>query len=85
MNILNLEPCILPFVSFDFGAEGRRDRHIEFFVESTETRAGRICVTLREPNAQQLTAFLVGLGFRVSGVIPHRRTLQDYFLKVLNE
>ncbi len=28
------EGAILPFVSFDFGAEGRRDRHAEFFVES---------------------------------------------------
>ena len=29
-----MDGTILPFVSFDFGAEGRRDRHIEFFVES---------------------------------------------------
>lgn len=28
------EGMILPFVSFDFGTNGRRDRHAEFFVES---------------------------------------------------
>ena len=33
--------AILPFVSFDFGAEGRRDRHLEeFFVESWNALAG---------------------------------------------
>jgi len=27
-------PEVLPFVSFDFGTDGRRDHHLEFFVES---------------------------------------------------
>ena len=57
----------------------------EDWVESATVGPGRVAVTLREPNAQRLTAFLVGLGYRVSGVIPRRRTLQDYFLKVLNQ
>ena len=57
----------------------------EEWVESATVGPGRVTVTLREPNAQRLTAFLVGLGYRVSGVIPRRRTLQDYFLKVLNQ
>ena len=57
----------------------------EEWVESAMVGPGRVAVTLREPNAQQLTAFLVTLGYRVSGVIPRRRTLQDYFLKVLNQ
>lgn len=57
----------------------------EEWVESATVGPGRVAVTLREPNAQRLTAFLVGLGYRVSGVIPRRRTLQDYFLKVLNQ
>ena len=57
----------------------------EDWVESATVGPGRVAVTLREPNAQQLTAFLVTLGYRVSGVIPRRRTLQDYFLKVLNQ
>jgi len=57
----------------------------EEWVESATLGPGRVAVNLREPNAQRLTAFLVGLGYRVSGVIPRRRTLQDYFLKVLNQ
>ena len=57
----------------------------EEWVESATVGPGRVAVTLREPNAQRLTAFLVGLGYRVSGVIPRQRTLQDYFLKVLNQ
>lgn len=57
----------------------------EEWVESAMVGPGRVAVTLREPNAQQLTAFLVTLGYRVTGVIPRRRTLQDYFLKVLNQ
>jgi len=72
-------------VLVDAAEAAARRLDAEDWVESTETHAGRVCVTLREPNAQQLTAFLVGLGFRVSGVIPRRRTLQDYFLKVLNQ
>jgi ABC-2 type transport system ATP-binding protein len=54
------------------------------WVESAEARPGRLIVALREPNAQQVTAFLVGQGFRIGGIIPKRRTLQDYFLKVFN-
>ena len=57
----------------------------EEWVESATVGPGRVAVILREPNAQRLTAFVVGLGYRVSGVIPRRRTLQDYFLKVLNQ
>ena len=51
---------------------------------SVSVRPGRVEVVLREPDTHQLTAFLVNAGYRVSGVIPQRRTLQDYFLKVLN-
>ncbi|NIA14983.1 MAG: ATP-binding cassette domain-containing protein [Nitrospiraceae bacterium] len=51
---------------------------------SVSVRPGRMEVVLREPNTHQLIAFLVNAGYRVSGVIPQRRTLQDYFLKVLN-
>ncbi len=57
---------------------------VEPWVESAEASVGRVRVILRQPNVHQLTAFLVGAGYRISGVIPQRRTLQEYFLKVLN-
>ena len=54
------------------------------WVESVEAKPGRLEVRLHDENVHQLTAFLVSSGFKVSGVIPRRRTLQDYFLKALN-
>jgi len=54
------------------------------WVLTAEVRPGRVQVALREPNVHHLTSFLVGQGFRLSGIVPRRRTLQDYFLKVLN-
>ncbi|HOZ48833.1 MAG TPA: ABC transporter ATP-binding protein [Candidatus Hydrogenedentes bacterium] len=54
------------------------------WVESATLRSGRIEVRLRDGTVPQLTAFLVASGYKVSGVIPKRRTLQEYFLKVLN-
>jgi len=55
------------------------------WVASVEAFAGRIDVLLKEPNVHQLTAFLIGAGYRVTGVIPHRHTLQDYFRKVVGQ
>jgi ABC-2 type transport system ATP-binding protein len=63
-------------------AAARRLRE-QAWVESVEVHTGRIEVALREANAHQLTAFLVGAGFKLAGVIPRRMTLQDYFLKVV--
>lgn len=54
------------------------------WVKSAQPRTGCIDVVLIEPNVPQLTAFLVGIGYRVGGVIPQRRSLQEYFLKVMN-
>lgn len=56
----------------------------ENWVESAEAKSGKIIVHLVEPNPHQLIAFLVANGYQISGAIPRRRTLQDYFLKVLN-
>jgi ABC-2 type transport system ATP-binding protein len=56
----------------------------EDWVVSVEIRPGRIDVTLNDSSVHQLTKLLIGAGYKVSGVIPRRRTLQDYFLKVLN-
>lgn len=54
------------------------------WVEKATARPGRVLVQLTEPNPHQLTSFLVANGIRVSGIIPRRRTLQEYFLKALN-
>lgn len=53
------------------------------WIESVEIRPGRLDVVLREDNVHQLTAFLVTAGYRLTGVIPRQRTLEDYFLKAL--
>ena len=54
------------------------------WVVSATVKPGRVEVRLRDSAPHQLTAFLVNAGYKVSGVIPRRRTLQEYFLKVLN-
>jgi ABC-2 type transport system ATP-binding protein len=53
------------------------------WVEQAELEGGKIRVTLGDASVHQLTAFLVTGGYHVSGIIPRRRTLQEYFLKVL--
>lgn len=45
---------------------------------------GRIHVKLVSGNVHQLAAFLLGHGYKIAGIIPRRRTLQDFFLKVMN-
>jgi len=54
------------------------------WVERATARAGRVHVCLADGTIHQLTAFLVGSGYQISGVIPRRRTLYDYFRKVLS-
>jgi len=54
------------------------------WVESATLQPGRVSVTLNGATIHQLTTFLTGAGYRISGVIPRRRTLQDYFVKVLH-
>lgn len=67
------------------GLEGAAKRLAEqSWVESVDVKPGRLHVHLREANASQLTGFLVNAGYQVTGVIPRRRTLQDYFLRVMN-
>jgi ABC-2 type transport system ATP-binding protein len=67
------------------GVEGAAKRLAEqSWVESVDVKPGRLHVHLREANASQLTGFLVNAGYQVTGVIPRRRTLQDYFLRVMN-
>jgi ABC-2 type transport system ATP-binding protein len=67
------------------GAEGAAKRLIEqLWVDSVELFPGRLLVHLTDNNVAQLNAFLVNAGYQISGLLPKRRTLQDYFLQVLN-
>lgn len=54
------------------------------WVRSVEATKGRLRVHLNGGTVHQLTAFLISSGYRLSGVMPRRRTLQEYFIKVLN-
>ncbi len=67
------------------GAEtaGRRLAE-QVWVADVEVQPARVFVQLRERNVHQLCAFLVQAGFKINGVIPRRRTLQEYLLKVMN-
>ncbi len=67
------------------GAEtaGRRLAE-QVWVAEVEVQPARVIVQLKERNVHQLCAFLVQAGFKINGVIPRRRTLQEYLLKVIN-
>ncbi len=52
------------------------------WVVSVGPRPGGLHVHLEGPKSDELAAWLVGRGFRVAGMAPHRRTLEDYFLRV---
>lgn len=54
------------------------------WIVEVKVKPGRLLVQHREDNVNQLASFLVNAGFQVSGIIPKRRTLKDYFLKVMN-
>ncbi len=54
------------------------------WVQSVSVLPGRVSVALNGGSVHQLTTFLIGAGYRISGVLPKRRTLQDYFVKVLH-
>ncbi len=57
----------------------------EDWVDSVEMKRGKLIVRLHEPNPHRLNTFLLSAGYQVSGMIPRRRTLQEYFLKALNK
>jgi ABC-2 type transport system ATP-binding protein len=54
------------------------------WVKSAALTKGRVRVCLSGGTVHQLTAFLVSGGYKLSGVMPRQRTLQEYFLKMLN-
>ena len=55
------------------------------WVAEIDVRPGRLRLRLKTANVHQLTSFLINNGFTIAGIIPRRRTLQDYFLKVMNK
>ncbi len=56
------------------------------WILDVKIKPGRLLVHLKEDgNVNQLASFLVNAGFPVSGIIPKRRTLKDYFLKAINQ
>ncbi len=56
----------------------------EDWIVSAHAAKGKVDVVLREPDVHRLTALLLHAGYMVSGIIPRRRSLHDYFLKVVN-
>jgi len=56
----------------------------ETWVDDAVADKGGVSVRLDGGNVHQLTSFLLSKGYVIHGVIPRRRTLQDYFMKVLN-
>jgi len=66
------------------GAENAAKRlRDQDWVIGVSSKPGRLHVQLKDQGSHQLNSFLVHAGFAVSGVIPRRRTLHDYFLKAL--
>lgn len=60
----------------------------ESWVDSAELQSNRVYVCLGGDDegpatVHQLAAFLMSQGYRILGLIPRRRTLRDYFLKVI--
>lgn len=65
-------------------AEGAAKRlRNEAWVEHVELKTGRLVVRLRDGTSHQLNHFLVGAGYRVTALIPRRRTLQEFFLGIV--
>ena len=55
------------------------------WVDAVDLAYGRVNVKLGDASIHHLTSFLVSSGFIVSGIVPQRRSLQDFFLKVLKQ
>ena len=55
----------------------------EPWVEHVDVKTGRIVVRLKDGSAHQLNQYLLHAGYRVSALMPRRRSLQEYFLNVV--
>ncbi len=72
-------------VLLDGAENAARKLSAQDWVTSVTSKPGRLYVELNEQNSHQLNSFLVHAGYAVSGIVPRRRTLQDYFLKALDK
>ena len=82
-NLLSYDPSQVD-VLVDSPEAASKKLAEQAWVKSAEMNKGRVRVVLNGGSVHQLTAFLVSGGYKLSGVMPRQRTLQEYFLKVLN-
>lgn len=57
----------------------------EAWVSGAEIISNRLIVTLTDATPHQVITLLIQAGFRITAVIPRQRTLQEYFLKAMNQ
>lgn len=55
------------------------------WVRSAEARKGRVDVVLDGESIHQLNQFLTQAGYQISGIVPRRRSIREYFLRVVEE
>jgi len=55
------------------------------WLRRAELKSGYLDVWVEEGAAHQLTALLLGSGLQIAGIVPRRRTLKDYLMRVLNQ
>jgi len=68
------------------GAENAAKRLLEQdWVASAVARKGRIEVSLQGESIHHLVMFLVQAGYQISGVIPRRRSIREFFLRVVEQ
>ncbi|HRK33183.1 MAG TPA: ABC transporter ATP-binding protein [Candidatus Hydrogenedentes bacterium] len=82
-NLLSYDPSQVDVLVDSLESASKRLAE-QSWVKSVENAKGRLRVHLNGGTVHQLTAFLVSSGYKVSGIMPRQRTLQEYFLKVLN-
>lgn len=68
------------------GAENAARRLADLpWVRSAEARKGRVDVILEGESIHQLNLFLTQAGYQVSGILPRRRSIREFFLRVVEE
>ena len=83
-SVLSYDPSCVE-VLIDSPESAARRLKEEDWVQSVELKRGRLYVVLADANPHRLNTFLIAQGYRITGLTPRRRTLQDYFLKVLSK
>lgn len=81
-NLLSFDQTVVEVVLESPEAAAKRLRQ-EAWVDQVELKTGRIVVRLKDGTAHQLNQFLLHAGYRVTALMPRRRSLQEYFLGVV--